>query len=82
MVASHVTEPGSSPTESGAMIKFSDFSSHPGTCMLYSLIKPAAMEKLMAFPAQIYAGRSVIQLLSWAMCWWNSWSETLCFSET
>ena len=34
LVASHVTGPGSSPTEPGAVIKFSDFSSHPGTRML------------------------------------------------
>ena len=35
LVASHVTEPGSLLTEPGAVIKFSHFSSHPGTCMLY-----------------------------------------------
>ena len=34
LVASHVTEPGSLLTEPGAVIKFSHFSSHPGTCML------------------------------------------------
>ena len=34
LVASHVTEPGSLLTETGAVIKFSHFSSHPGTCML------------------------------------------------
>ena len=33
-VASHVTEPGALLTELGAVIKFSDFSSHPGTRML------------------------------------------------
>ena len=34
LFASHVTEPGSLLTEPGAVIKFSPFSSHPGTCML------------------------------------------------
>ena len=34
LVASHVTEPGSLLTEPDAVIKFSHFSSHPGTCML------------------------------------------------
>ena len=34
LVASHVTEPGSLLTEPCAAIKFSHFSSHPGTCML------------------------------------------------
>ena len=34
LVASHVTEPGSLLTEPGAVIKFSHFCSHPGTCML------------------------------------------------
>ena len=34
LVASHVTELGSLLTEPGAVIKFSHFSSHPGTCML------------------------------------------------
>ena len=34
LVASHVTEPGLLLTEPGAVIKFSHFSSHPGTCML------------------------------------------------
>ena len=34
LVASLVTEPGSLLTEPGAVIKFSHFSSHPGTCML------------------------------------------------
>ena len=36
LVASHVTEPGSLLTEPGAVIKFSHFCSHPGTCMLWS----------------------------------------------
>ena len=35
LVASHVTEPGSLLTEPCAVIKFSHFSSHPGTCMLW-----------------------------------------------
>ena len=34
LVASHVTEPGSLLTEPCAVIKFSHFSSHHGTCML------------------------------------------------
>ena len=34
LVASHVTELGSLLTEPGAVIKFSHFSSHPGTCIL------------------------------------------------
>ena len=34
LVASHVTEPGSLLTEPGAVIKFSHFCSHSGTCML------------------------------------------------
>ena len=34
LVASHVTEPGSLLTEPGAVIKFSNFSSRAGTCML------------------------------------------------
>ena len=34
LIASHVTDPGSSLTEPGAVIKFSDFSSHPGTRIL------------------------------------------------
>ena len=34
LVASHVTEPGSLLTEPGAVIKFSHFCSHTGTCML------------------------------------------------
>ena len=34
LVASHVTEPGSVLTEPGAVIKFSHFSSHSGSCML------------------------------------------------
>ena len=34
LVASHVTEPGSLLTEPGAVINFSYFCSHPGTCML------------------------------------------------
>ena len=38
LVASHVTEPGSLLTEPGAVIKFSHFSSHPGTCMLHIYI--------------------------------------------
>ena len=33
LVASHGTEPGSLLAEPGAVIKFSHFSSHPGTCM-------------------------------------------------
>ena len=33
LVASHVTEPGSLLTEPGAVIKFSHFCSHPGTCL-------------------------------------------------
>ena len=34
LVASHVTEPGSLLTGPDAVIKFSHFSSDPGTCML------------------------------------------------
>ena len=34
LVASHVTEPGSSLNELGAVIKFSDFSSQPDIRML------------------------------------------------
>ena len=34
LVASHVTEPGPLQTEPGAVIKFSQFSSHSGACML------------------------------------------------
>ena len=34
LVASHVTEPGSSLTEPCAVIKFRHFCSHPGTCIL------------------------------------------------
>ena len=34
LVAGHVTEPGSLLTEPYAVIKFSYFSIHPGTCML------------------------------------------------
>ena len=34
LVANHVTEPGLLLTESGAVIKFSHFSSHPSACML------------------------------------------------
>ena len=34
LVASHVTEPGSLLTEPDAVIKFSHFSSQPGTSML------------------------------------------------
>ena len=34
LIASHVTEPSPLLTESCAVIKFSHFSSHPGTCML------------------------------------------------
>ena len=36
LVAINVTEPGSSLTEPGAVVKFSDFSSHPGTPMLWT----------------------------------------------
>ena len=35
MIASHVTGLGSLLTEPGAVIKFSHFSIHPSTCMLY-----------------------------------------------
>ena len=34
LVATHAIEPGSFVTEPGTVIKFSQFSSHPGTCML------------------------------------------------
>ena len=37
LFARHVTEPGSLLTEPGSLIKFSHFSSHPGTCMLWNM---------------------------------------------
>ena len=40
LVASHVTEMGSLLTEPCAVIKFSHFSSQPGTCMLWYRIYP------------------------------------------
>ena len=38
-VASNVTERVSWLIEPGAVITFSDFSSHPGTCKLYAKIR-------------------------------------------
>ena len=48
-VASHVTEPGSLLTEQGAVIKFSHYCSHPGTCMLWYLLRDYNIDILNYF---------------------------------